>query len=43
MRGAVDAQVHEQDSAKRARIEKRRQEIEAKLENDRIIERSIER
>jgi len=43
IRSNVDAQIREQDAAKHARIEKRKKEIEAKLENDRIIERSIER
>jgi hypothetical protein len=43
MRSAVDAQIREQESAKRVRIEKRKQEIEAKLENDRIKEQALER
>ncbi len=43
MRSNVDAQVREQTAAKRARIEQRRQEIEAKLERDRTKDRALER
>ncbi len=43
MRSNVDAQIREQTAAKRARIEQRRKQIEAKLERDRIKDRALER
>jgi len=43
MRSSVDAQVREQLAAKRAQIEKRKKEIQAKLKQDRVKDRALER
>ena len=40
MRSVVDAQIREQDQARRAQIEQRKNEIQAKLEQDRLKERT---